>query len=336
MSSPPAVLLVRFSSIGDLLLTTPLIRAIRTRHPKARITMVVREDMAETVQHNPRLTEVVTWKRGTGLGPLAATLRQTAWSHRLDLHGSLRSHTLRRLVGGSWSSYSKHRIRRAMLIQSGARRGGALGPVAERYFEAAVGLDVTPDGEPAEFFVTSEAQRAAEAFLQEHRLGVARTLIALAPGAAHATKRWPVEHWSALARRLRTTCDVVVLGGPGDRDMATAIAEAGGDTAASAAGLFTLSGTAALLKRARAMVGGDTGVTHLATAVGTPAVALYGPGVEQFGFFPYQARATVLQRDLPCRPCSPHGGPECPLGHHRCLVEILPEAVANALSSLPR
>jgi heptosyltransferase II len=332
----PQVLLVRFSSIGDLLLTTPLIRAIRTRHPTARITMVVREDMAETVRHNPRLTDLVTWVHGTPLGPLAATLRQTPWTHRLDLHGSLRSHALRRLVGGSWTGYSKHRVRRAMLIQSGTRRGGALGPVAERYFEAAAGLDVQPDGGPAEFFVTSEAQREAEAFLATHQLGVTRTLIALAPGAAHATKRWPVEHWAALARRLRTTCDLVVLGGPGDRELAATIAEAGGETAASAAGRFSLSGTAALLKRSRAMVGGDTGVTHLATAVGTPAVALYGPGVEQFGFFPYQARATVLQRELPCRPCSPHGGPVCPLGHHRCLVEILPEAVAQALSSLPR
>lgn len=332
----PQILLVRFSSIGDLLLTTPLIRALRTRHPTARITMVVREDMAETLRHNPRLTELVTWRKGSPLTDLAAQLRAVPWTHRLDLHGSLRSLALRRLVGGSWTTYPKHRIRRAMLIRSGGKHGGALGHVAERYFAAAEGLDVTPDGGPAEFFVTAEAQRDAERFLAEHRIGESRTLIALAPGAAHATKRWPVEHWEALARRLRGTCDLVVLGGPGDRDLAAAIAEAGGASAASAAGRFTLSGTAALLKRARAMVGGDTGVTHLATAVGTPVVALYGPGVEAFGFFPYRARATVLQRDLPCRPCSPHGGPACPLQHHRCLIEILPEAVEQALVALPR
>ena len=94
----PQILLVRFSSIGDLLLTTPLIRALRTRHPTARLTMVVREDMAETLRHNPRLTELVTWKRGSPLGDLAATLRQTDWSHRLDLHGSLRTLALRQLV----------------------------------------------------------------------------------------------------------------------------------------------------------------------------------------------------------------------------------------------
>jgi ADP-heptose:LPS heptosyltransferase len=332
----PRILLVRFSSIGDLLLTTPLIRALRTRHPTARISMVVREDMAETVRHNPRLSEVITWKRGSPLGALAATLRQTEWTHRLDLHGSLRTLALRQLVGGRWSGYSKHRVRRTLLIRSGGARGGPLGPVAERYFEAAVGLDVVPDGGPAEFFVTAEAQREAAEFLTANGVGRERTMIALAPGAAHATKRWPLEHWEALARRLRATCDLVVLGGPGDREAAAAIAEAGGPGAVSAAGRFSLSGTAALLKQSRAMVGGDTGVTHLATAVGTPAVALYGPGVEAFGFFPYRARATVLQRDLPCRPCTPHGGPACPLGHHRCLVDILPEAVAQAVVALPK
>ncbi len=333
---PPQILLVRFSSIGDLLLTTPLLRALRTRHPQARITMVVRDDMAETLRHNPRLTDLVTWRRGSSLTDLAARLRATPWTHRLDLHGSLRSLALRRLVGGSWSGYPKHRIRRTLLIQSGGRRGGALGQVAERYFAAAEGLDVVPDGGPAEFFVTAEAEREAESFLVEHRIGVSRTLIALAPGAAHATKRWPVEHWAALARRLRSSCDLVVLGGPGEREVAEAIASAGGEGALSAAGRFSLTGTAALLKRARAMVGGDTGVTHLATAVGTPVVALWGPGIEAFGFFPYRARATVLQRELPCRPCTPHGGPACPLKHHRCLVEILPEEVAKALEVLPR
>jgi hypothetical protein len=78
------------------------------------------------------------------------------------------------------------------------------------------------------------------------------------------------------------------------------------------------------------MAGGDTGATHLATAIGTPVVALYGPGVEEFGFFPYRSRAVVLQRDLTCRPCSSHGGPKCPLGHHRCLVDIEPDEVARA------
>lgn len=93
---------------------------------------------------------------------------------------------------------------------------------------------------------------------------------------------------------------------------------------------------AALLKRARALISGDTGAMHLATAVGTPVVALFGPTVEAFGFFPYHAKATVLQRDLACRPCSAQGGPACPLRHHRCLQDLQPAEVLEALRKLPR
>jgi heptosyltransferase-2 len=83
-------------------------------------------------------------------------------------------------------------------------------------------------------------------------------------------------------------------------------------------------------------VAGDTGVMHLATAVGTPVAVMLGPTVGAFGFLPYQARATVLERHLPCRPCSSQGGPRCPLGHHRCLELITPEEVAEAVRRLPQ
>jgi len=82
------------------------------------------------------------------------------------------------------------------------------------------------------------------------------------------------------------------------------------------------------------VVSGDTGVMHMSTGVGTPVVALFGPTVEAFGFFPYQARATVIERELTCRPCSAMGTDRCPLGHHRCLVESVPDQVAAAVQKL--
>jgi len=214
--------------------------------------------------------------------------------------------------------------------------GGHLGAVAERYFAAATGLGVVPDGQPAELFFSAEVQREADDFLAKHGVGQERSLVVLAPGAAHFTKRWPAEHWEALVRRLRHTSDIAVVGGPADHAIGERMVAAGDGTVANAAGKFSLLGTAALIKRARVLAGGDTGVTHMATAVGTPVVALYGPGVEEFGFFPFRARGEVLQRQLDCRPCSAHGGPQCPLGHHRCLVDILPEEVAAALSTMRR
>lgn len=332
----PNILLIRFSSIGDIILTTPIVRAIRSRHPAARISYVVREDFADLLRHNPRIDRLITWPHRAPLGPLAAQLRGEQWTHRIDLHGSLRSRRLRLLIGGEWTGYPKHRLRRSMLIATRRRRGGYLGPIVERYALAARDLDITLDDKPAEVFISVEAEQAAGAFLAEHGLGRTRRLVALVPGAAHFTKRWPPEHWAALVDEMAATTDLVILGGEAERQLAGALAARVPRGVASAAGRFSLLGSAALLRRAAAAVAGDTGLMHLSTAVGTPVIALYGPGVEQFGFFPWRAAARVLELELPCRPCSAHGSERCPLDHHRCLRDIAPLDVARALERPPR
>src|SRR5438874_10849554 len=123
---------------------------------------------------------------------------------------------------------------------------------------------------------------------------------------------------------------LVVVGGPEGRDLTRHL----GSKAVNAGGGFTLQETGACLGRATVLVSGDTGVMHMATGVGTPVVALFGPTVGQFGFFPYRARAAVLERALDCRPCSATGTAACPLGHHRCLADITPEGVAAAVERL--
>ncbi len=331
----PRILLVRFSSIGDILLTTPLIRALRTRHPGARIDALTKPGFAPLLADNPHLSNVLFPEPDESLGSLAGRLREARYTHRLDLHGSLRSRALRLLVPGHWSGYRKHRVARALLIRTRRNRYPAgTPPVPERYFEAAAGLGVTPDGRPPEFFLSPAAVGEVDGFLAEAGLDPSRGLVALAPGAAHATKRWPVAHWRALAGSLRERGrPVVVVGGQEDADTAAEVA-ASAPGAVAVAGRFGLQGTGALLQRSRALVSGDTGVMHMATGVGTPVVALFGPTVEAFGFFPYRARARVLERDLPCRPCSRMGGPVCPLGHHDCLRGILPDAVEAAMAAL--
>ncbi len=331
----PRILLVRFSSIGDILLTTPLIRALRARHPGARIDALTKARFAPLLADNPHLDAVLTPAEGESLASLAARLRPARYTHRLDLHGSLRSRQLRLLLPGHWRGYRKHRLARGFLVLTHRNHYPAgTPPVPERYFEAAAGLDVRPDGGPPEFGLAPAALAEAAAYLGSAGLRAGRRLVALAPGAAHATKRWPVEHWQALAASLAARGhSLVIVGGPEDVPMADEVAAAA-PGAVVAAGRFGLQGTGALLARSTALVSGDTGVMHMATGVGTPVVALFGPTVEAFGFFPYRASATVLQRDLPCRPCSRMGGPVCPLGHHDCLRGILPEAVQAALAAV--
>jgi len=340
------VLVVRFSSIGDILLTTPLVRALAHRHPEAKLVYVTKRAMAPLVADNPHVAEVVALDPDEPIRQLARRLSALRPSHGLDLHGSLRSALLQLLVRCRWSGYRKRKLARTLLISTKldlyrARAARAPGvprpsprtpvPVAERYFEAARGLQAQPDGGPPEFGIGRGATEAVARWLAERGLADSG-LAALAPGAAHATKRWPIAHWSALAELLRGAgYRAVVVGGPEDRGLAQQLA---GEAAASAAGELSLQETGALLARARVVVSGDTGVMHMATGVGTPVVALFGPTVEQFGFFPYRARALVLQRALDCRPCSATGTAQCPLGHHRCLGDIAPAEVAAAVERL--
>lgn len=324
----PRILLVRFSSLGDVLLMTPLIRALRARHPAATLTAVTKESWAPLLSANPHVDEVVTITPGDSVVGLARGLRGASYTHRLDLHSSARSRMLRLLVPGHWDSFRTRRRERRTLIRQKRDIYGIHVPVAERYFEAAAELDVRPDGGPAELFISPAAEARADAWLAARQLDESAPLVALAPGAAHATKRWPLAHWRALAAQLgQSGASTVVLGDTREREAAACVVAAGGASSASAAGDLDLQASGALLRRCRVLVSGDTGPMHLATAVGTPVVALFGPTVELFGFFPYNARATVLERPLTCRPCSSKGGPHCPLGHQRCLTEILPDEV---------
>jgi heptosyltransferase-2 len=332
--SAPDILAVRFSAIGDILLTTPLLRALRAANPGARISVLTKSQFAPLLSHNPHLNEVIGIEPGEGIAAVARRIRGIRYSHMLDLHGSLRSRLLRRLVPGPWTTYRKRRAARAALIVAKRDFYRDAPPMPERYFEAAEPLGIAPDGGPPDFFLGEAADGRAAARLAQ--LGLAqdgRPLVAMAPGAAHATKRWPAEAWTSLARRVAATgADVVLLGGPGDVATAELVAERAGVSVASLAGVLGLQETGAVIRRAEVLVSGDTGLMHMATGVGTPVVALFGPTVRQFGFFPYNAEhSAVVELELACRPCSAQGGRACPLGHHRCLRAIAAEDVFERL-----
>jgi lipopolysaccharide heptosyltransferase II len=323
-------LLVRFSSIGDVLLTTPLVRVLRARHPDARLVFVTKQAMTPLVADNPHLSDVVSLEPGESIRSLARRLAAFEPTRGLDLHGSLRSRALRLLLRCPWRGYSKRKFARGMLVSTKIDLYGGPVPVAERYFEAARGLDVRPDGAPPEFFIGQAATDWARRWLDEQGLG-RRPFAVLAPGAAHFTKRWPLERWRAAAERLgERGLSLVTVGGADDRSLGEALVP----LALNAAGVSSPQQTGALLAQARLVVSGDTGVMHMATGVGTPVVALFGPTVRQFGFLPYRGRAEVLERSLDCRPCSVMGGSRCPMGHHRCLVDIQADDVVGAAQRL--
>jgi heptosyltransferase-2 len=170
---------------------------------------------------------------------------------------------------------------------------------------------------------------AADAWLASHNVG--SDFVALAPGSVWATKRWP--YYAELAAGLDRAS--VIVGSAEDSQLAQDIVAASGGRAVSAAGALSLRGSAALIQRAALLVTNDSAPLHLATAVNTPIVAVFGPTVPEFGFGPRGTDDIVLgHAELPCRPCSKHGPPACPLGHHRCMRDLSATAVLAAVNRI--
>ncbi len=199
---------------------------------------------------------------------------------------------------------------------------------AERLLRLAAGDNAVI--EPAKLipalFPSEEDRRSIASFLSANGASSER-LIALAPGSIWSTKRWP--GFPALAASLSTHGRIVVIGGPADRDLATAIRSAVPD-AIDTTGQLALLASAEMIRRAAVLVTNDSLPQHLASAMGTPTVTIYGPTIPGFGFGPLAPHsATVGHEFLDCRPCHPHGPAECPLGHHRCMRDL---AGADVLS----
>ena len=222
---------------------------------------------------------------------------------------SLRSHALRRLAPGPWRSYDKHTLERALLITAKRDRYGAYLAVPERYFEAAKELEVEPDGGPPDFFISEQADCRAAERLVDLELGRERPLVAIAPGAAHATKRWPHRALGRAgavgsrrpARMSRSSVEPMTW-----RSRRRSLRAAGGANVGILAGALGLQETGAVIRRSEVLISGDTGVMHMATGVGTPVVALFGPTVRQFGFFPYRSRARASSScSFPADPAVP-------------------------------
>jgi ADP-heptose:LPS heptosyltransferase len=318
MPSGPRILLVRFSSLGDVILATPLVRALRRAYPGADLTFVTKRAYADVFRGNPYLDRTISLEPRESLRHLVRRLPTHAFDYHLDLHGSARSLALRALLPGRWSGYAKQRASRWRLLLFGGHDAPASRPVAERYFMAAAGLRVDPDGQPADLFPSAEDTANANAFLSG-------PFVALAPGARHASKRWPPGHWRALADQLlRRGMTVVGVGTHQERSLLS------GGGVVDGYGKSILF-TAALFRQAQVVVTNDSGLMHVAAAAGRPVVALFGPTVRAFGFVPYRSPSIVLERPLPCRPCSSSGNAFCPLLHHRCLTGIDPASVAESV-----
>jgi ADP-heptose:LPS heptosyltransferase len=324
------ILVLRLSALGDVLLTLPALAALRRTFPDARIELGTGAAYAPLFAEQATLDAVLGVSRGESTWSWGRRLRERRYDLIIDLQHKVRTQALS-LLGRPRRRLSLVKRRGRDLWRSLAGRPLRLSThTADLYVRVLAPLGVAPLS-PAErrleLRLCGDAADRAAAALGAAGLG-ARPFVALAPGAAHATKRWEAARFGALGAEVRALgLEPLAVGGPMD---AAAVAGSGLPALPLDVDLATL---AAVLGRARALVAGDTGPLHLAAAVGTPVVALYGP-TDPVRWGPLGVPHRVVSLSLPCAPCSDHGGPRCPLGTHACMRDLAVGRVAEALREL--
>ena len=324
---------VRFSSMGDVVLTTGVLLDWHRKHG-TMFTVLTREIFAPLFDHHPAVKEVIGLKPEEMHGQLQAQIfRELVLKYKdsplLDLHRNIRSAMLARSWRDAIICYQKMSMARRIFLWSHGRFFGeslrALN-VPQRY---AIGLydkkDVPPASElrPRVFLSDSE-QAWAESVLAPLRGH--GPLVALHPFATHAAKSWPMEIWLRFATLLEQEDIPFFWVGLGN-----GLPEK--EEKRSFIGKTDLRQLCALLDQSHVLITGDSGPMHLATAVDTPVLAMFGPTCREWGFFPSGLQDKVIQLDMPCRPCSLHGSASCSR-NNACMMDISPDMTLDILKTM--
>lgn len=326
------ILIIRLSSMGDVILASPLIRAIKTRYPSAMVDFAVKKEFASLVQYNPHIHQLIQVDTSR-MDESIQAVQQNGYDWILNIQKSSRANQLLKHSGKARvTTYNKQRVNRFLLIRFKWNLYKQIQPVVERYFEAAAPFHINYDGQGTEIFYTDAEETRLTQILLEQGIGPNDPYITLCPGAKHKNKQWEPDGFAALARQIHQNqgTRIILLGGPDDKEVCNYVQSKIDVEVVNLAGKLSLLESAALLKKSKWVVSNDSGLMHLAQSQKTPVVAIFGPTVKEFGFFPLPGKAAVVETNLSCRPCTKMGANACPKGHHRCMKDISADRVYQA------
>lgn len=322
------VLFIRFSSIGDIVLTTPVIRCLKQQVPGAEVHFLTKYTFTSLLQGNKYIDKIHFLDK-TNYVQLLETLRGEEYDYILDLHHNLRSLRFKQKIKGSKTtvfSFPKLNLKKWLLTNWKWN----LMPdksIVERYFETVKPLGVKNDGQGLDYFIPGEVTVSNRDIPMSHWAGYVACVI----GGSYFTKRLPAAQWQKFCEMV--PYPVMLLGGPEDREMGDMIAAQDNIKIYNACGKFSINESAGLIGFAKVVVSNDTGLMHIAAAYKKPLISLWGNTSPEMGMFPYYgynnlktniAPQSVMmeKKDLKCHPCSKIGYDKCPKGHFKCMTEL--------------
>jgi ADP-heptose:LPS heptosyltransferase len=309
-------LIIRFSSIGDIVLTSPVVRSLKQAHPDAEVHFLTKSAYAPLLHPNPYIDRIHAFD-GDWRNCISA-LKKHRFTHILDLHSNLRSLRVKLALRRPSSTFNKQNINKYLLTKPLLRPlAGTIAHVVERYGATLHPLGIQLDQEGLDFFLPEGKEAEAKDILQQH-LHTPQPAFAVVLGATHRTKRWIPAQFVSFLNQLGKSA--VLLGGPDIREEADEIIAGLEVPYLDAVGKYDLFTSAALMKACQQVITHDTGLMHIAAAFQQPMVTLWGNTVPEFGMTPYKAEHVVREVEgLACRPCSKIGFGACPKGHFRCM-----------------
>ena len=339
MDPNPKFLIIRFSSIGDIILTTPLVRCLRSAYPGCQIDFLVKKEFAVLLTQNPNLSTIISFDKKAGKGELIkirSLIKNNKYTHILDIQRNIRSIYVSAGAGAKVTGFSKKLVARVLLIRFGINIYKEIKPVYLRYFEAATALGIAYDGKGTEVFPSAtEEQKLTELFAQ-NGITSGTKILAVAPGAHWENKRWTPEGFAAAADTFysETGAKTILIGGTRDVEICNDVQLLMKTPSLNLSGKLSLMGSAALLGKSSMVFTNDTGMLHMAEAMKAPVVAIFGPTTRELGFYPLADKSRVAETELSCRPCTQKGLHYCPKKHFRCMIDTRPGAVSDLAKEL--
>lgn len=327
------ILIIHTAFIGDIVLSTPMIKALKDKYPNSQITYVTTPAGAAILKNNPHLSEVIEYdKRGAhrglkGVLELGKRLRYKNFNMVITPHRYLRSSVL------SWLTRAP--IRKGYSTASGAFLFTEKIPYDKKLHEVEKLLKFVSKENAEKYSIElypSEEDIKNTDKLFEIRGCRDKKIIVIAPGSKWFTKKWPLDYFNSVIKKLsnRTDLKLLIVGGKEEQSLNIELTE----NTLDLRGKTTLLQLAEISKRADIILTNDSSPIHIGSAWKKPHIlTIFGPTVKEFGFFPWSENSEVLEvKNLSCRPCSLHGGEKCPKGHFKCMLEITPEMVLEKIN----
>jgi ADP-heptose:LPS heptosyltransferase len=321
------ILVVRFSSIGDIVLTSPVVRCLKKQLPDYEIHFLTKIQFAPLVLHNPNIDKVYTIERE--VNEVTEALRSEGYEYIIDLHNNLRSRQVAMtLKYPKVLRLTKPWFRRWLYIRFKWKVMPGTS-VVDRYFNAVKKLGVTNDQKGLDCFIPKEEEITAASLPFTHLAGY----VALVVGAAHFTKRMPNNKLEQLCREL--PLPIILIGGPEDAETGYLLEHIDPLKISNACGRYSLLQSASLVSKAKWVITPDTGMMHIAVAFNRKIVSVWGSTTPQMGFAPYLPQGgtshLVEANGVSCRPCHKHGQKKCPKGHFNCMMQIDPAKITSII-----